>query len=82
VPPTRRTELPIPRELEEIILSLLAKDPDARPRSATELAHRLAAVPLASPWTQERAERWWQRHLPHLSRQITVQAETVALAIG
>ena len=79
-PPTRRTELPIPRELEEIVLSLLAKDPAARPQSAADLARRLAAVPIASPWTQERAERWWQTHLPHLLRETTIEAETAALA--
>lgn len=79
-PPTRRTEMPIPRELEEIVMSLLAKDPEARPQSATEMASRLAAVPLASPWTQERSGRWWQYHLPHMIRRITIQAETAALA--
>jgi hypothetical protein len=79
-PPTRRTELPIPRELEEIVLSLLAKDPAARPQSAAELARRLADVPIASPWTQDRADRWWQSHLPHLLRETTIEAETAALA--
>lgn len=61
-------------------MSLLAKDPKARPQSAMELARRLAAVPLASPWTQERAGRWWQHHLPQMIRRITIQAETAALA--
>ena len=32
-------------------------------RSATASA-RLAAIELSSPWTAERAERWWLAHLP------------------
>ena len=46
------------------MLDLLAKDPAARPRSAIELARRLADVPFDEAWTQERAERWWRAHLP------------------
>jgi serine/threonine-protein kinase len=79
-PVSRRTELAIPPELEAIVMSLLAKDPAARPQSATELARRLAAVPVAAPWTQERADRWWQTHLPQLLRETSIEAETAALA--
>ncbi len=68
VAPSKRTELPIPPELDELVLALLAKDPAERPRSATELARRLGAIPLATPWTSERAETWWRTHLPELVR--------------
>jgi serine/threonine-protein kinase len=64
--PSRRGELPIPPELDAIVLACLAKDPDARPQSAGELAQRLAAVPIASPWTPDRAEAWWRTHLPDI----------------
>jgi eukaryotic-like serine/threonine-protein kinase len=57
--PSRRTDLPIPRELEALILTCLAKDPAARPATADELGARLAAVPLERPWTAERAREWW-----------------------
>ena len=63
-PPSRRTELPIPPELDALVLDLLAKDPADRPAGAAEVAHRLAAIPLPDPWTQDRAERWWRAHLP------------------
>jgi len=63
VPPSQRTEIPIPKELEDIILACLAKDPDARPQSAEELSRLLAAVPLPA-WTAERAEAWWRTHVP------------------
>ena len=62
--PSRRTELPIPAELDQIILSCLAKQPADRPATAQLLAQRLAAVPLSEPWTDERAHRWWDDHLP------------------
>jgi serine/threonine-protein kinase len=63
-PPSRRTELPVPTGLDEIVLAALAKRPDDRPRDAGELGRRLAAVPLAEPWTRERAEHWWSAHRP------------------
>ena len=65
-PPSWRTELAIPAELEELILQCLAKDPEDRPQSVEELSRRLAAVPLARPWSQARAERWWHAHVPYL----------------
>ena len=60
--PSQRTELPIPPELEAIVLDCLAKSPDARPQTADELAARLNAVPLAEEWTPLRAREWWTRH--------------------
>jgi serine/threonine-protein kinase len=65
-PPSARTELPIPRELEALVLSCLAKDREQRPESARDLLQRLDTVPLAHPWTQGRAREWWQAHLPRL----------------
>jgi len=64
VPPSERTELPIPQDLERIVLACLAKQPAERPRSAQELAKMLAACPLETPWNEERAERWWRKHRP------------------
>jgi serine/threonine-protein kinase len=76
--PSRRTELPIPPELDALVLDLLAKDPAARPAGAAEVARRLAAIPLADPWTRERAERWWRAHLPQeISTQICQASEDV-----
>ena len=43
-PPSRRTERPIPAELETLVLACLAKRPDDRPRSAREVAERLAMM--------------------------------------
>ncbi len=64
VPPSHRTEWPVPRELDAIILACLEKEPANRPPSASALAERLATVPLRHPWKEERAEAWWRMHLP------------------
>ena len=63
-PPSKATSLPIPQELDALVLACLAKDPKARPPSAVALSDMLAAVPLANPWTQERARAWWKQHHP------------------
>ncbi|HKU44457.1 MAG TPA: serine/threonine-protein kinase [Polyangiales bacterium] len=66
-PPSSRSKLPIPVELETLILACLEKEPARRPASAAELAARLQTVPFATPWTRERAERWWTENAPLLS---------------
>jgi serine/threonine protein kinase len=73
VPPSLRTDLPIPPDLEAVILACLAKDPDARPQSGEQLSRMLAAVPVPA-WTQRRAEAWWRVHHPEaLSKASTTQ---------
>ncbi len=52
-PPSARTELPIPTELDGIVLACLAKDPSDRPQTARELAHRFEAVPVRDEWTPD-----------------------------
>jgi serine/threonine-protein kinase len=65
--PSSRSELPIPPELDALILECLEKDPSKRPASAAALQSRLHGIPLATPWTRERAERWWAVHAPGVS---------------
>jgi hypothetical protein len=62
--PSQRTELPIPRDLEDLLMACLEKEPDDRPQSVEELSRRLGAVELKRRWTQQRAERWWQAYVP------------------
>ena len=63
-PPSARTELPIPKELDAVVLACLAKDPSDRPQTARELARRLEAVPVGEEWTPELARAWWDTHQP------------------
>ncbi len=63
-PPSHRTELPIPGELEDLIMACLSKEPDGRPANAGVLAGRLAAITVGEPWTEARAHRWWHTHRP------------------
>jgi serine/threonine-protein kinase len=64
VPPSSRSELPIPPALDSIVLSCLAKDPADRPQSARELSSLLNEVEGTGGWTQERAREWWTTHRP------------------
>jgi serine/threonine-protein kinase len=63
-PPSSRTELPIPRDLDALVLACLAKDRDRRPRTPRDLLRQLDALALDRPWTDARARDWWTAHLP------------------
>jgi len=63
-PPSQRTEIPIPEELEAIVMNCLEKDPVDRIQTARQLAEALADVPLENPWTAKRAAAWWELHFP------------------
>ena len=82
VPPSQRSEIPIPPRLEEAVLRCLAKKPEDRPQSAQELSDLLAAAGVPE-WTQEKASEWWQTYLPpsssyRMARQSRA-AETISL---
>jgi serine/threonine-protein kinase len=64
--PSKASDRPVPERLEQIVLACLEKAPEQRPASAVELWRQLGDVTLATPWTPERAERWWREHLPDL----------------
>jgi serine/threonine-protein kinase len=63
VPPSQRTELDVAPELDRVVLACLAKKPEDRPRSATELDRMLAEIEI-EPWSEEAATQWWQTHQP------------------
>ena len=64
IPPSRRTEIEIPPQLETLIMSCLEKEPQHRPSSAGEIRKALSQYRLGDRWTPERAERWWRMHMP------------------
>jgi serine/threonine protein kinase len=63
VPPSERSDQPIPEELERVIMACLQKDPGARPESALAFAEQLGACKLDDSWTDRDAEAWWNVHL-------------------
>jgi serine/threonine-protein kinase len=67
VPPSQRTELAVPQDLEALVMACLEKDPANRPQDAERLFHLACACTSCETWNQSRARRWWQVHLPDLS---------------
>jgi serine/threonine protein kinase len=63
LPPSSRTELTVPAELERLVLACLARQPEHRPHSAADLRRSLAAVPVA-PWSDAQAVEWWSTNRP------------------
>ena len=63
VPPSQRTELPIPATLEHLVLACLAKKPQERPANARQLAQSLDTIE-GMTWSEEEANRWWHQHHP------------------
>ena len=63
VPPSKRTELPIPATLERLVLACLAKKPEERPQSARHLAQSLDTID-GMTWGEEEARQWWNQHYP------------------
>lgn len=63
VPPSRRTGLPIPPALDQLVLACLAKTPEDRPQGAGELGRALAAIG-GEPWSEEQAREWWSANRP------------------
>ena len=49
----------VPREVEAVVLRLLAKAPAGRPSSAAEVEAELAACPCAGHWAEADAAAWW-----------------------
>jgi serine/threonine-protein kinase len=77
-PASERSQLPIPAELDRVILQCLEKNPTARPPSALALQKLLEAVPFANPWNEERAAAWWREHRPAPSIPPSERAPAVA----
>jgi len=74
IPPSRRTEQQIPREIDDLVLACLHKDPKRRPHNAEELFDMACDCRTPDAWNQRAAKGWWEAHLPQLTRPLTVSA--------
>ena len=75
VPPSQRTEMPIPKELDDLVMACLQKDPHQRPQNAGELFRMAWNCRACEGWSAEAAEAWWQVHLPELTGPLSAVAE-------
>jgi serine/threonine protein kinase len=67
IPPSQRTELPIPRELDELVLACLQKDPNHRPQSAEVVFKMACGCRSGDGWNSDLAKTWWDKHLPEFT---------------
>jgi serine/threonine-protein kinase len=67
VPPSRRSELAISRQLDALVLACLEKDPRRRPQDAAAVLEMLSRCPSSDPWDNAVAANWWERHLVELT---------------
>lgn len=61
-PPSARIGRQICPQVEALILQLLDRDPEKRPKAAWEVKHLLTASPMAGTWTAEQQMAWWAAH--------------------
>jgi hypothetical protein len=60
--PSEGIERDIPRDLDQLIVDCLAKDPNGRPDDAAAVIRILDKLQEPDPWSQEDARRCWSRH--------------------
>ena len=69
IPPSTYLEAPVPEDLESLLLACLAKSPEDRPRTASELSAKLASCADWGAWTEDRRQLWWESHADALHQQ-------------
>ena len=71
-PPSQRTELPIPRELDDLVMACLEKDPDKRPQDAERLFEMACHCGSCEAWDNAMARHWWETNLMELTGPLTL----------
>jgi serine/threonine-protein kinase len=62
--PSANSPHTVPKDLDDLILACLEKDPANRPANAIELGKRLGGCADAAGWTEEMAKAWWKEKVP------------------
>jgi eukaryotic-like serine/threonine-protein kinase len=76
-PPSKRAPHPLPSDLEELVLSCLAKSPADRPVSADTLRRHLESLDLGG-WTEDDGRTWWRRRAPEVKAKLSSRAPRAA----
>ena len=76
--PSEVTDLPIPAQLEQLIIECMAGDPAQRPVSADAIIVWLDAIALEQRWDQRAAREWWRDNAARLDG----AAQEVATSAG
>jgi serine/threonine-protein kinase len=85
VPPSQRTELRIPRELDDLVMACLEKDPNKRPQDAGLLLGLACNCTMDGVWDNAMAKRWWETNLTELTGPLTLtesRSEAVTRAVA
>jgi tRNA A-37 threonylcarbamoyl transferase component Bud32 len=85
VPPSQRTELKIPRELDDLVMACLEKDPNKRPQDAGLLLGLACDCRMDGAWNNAMAKRWWETNLTELTGPLTLtdpRSEAVTRAVA
>jgi hypothetical protein len=72
IPPSLRSELHIPREVDELVLACLEKEPSKRPQDTQEVMRMIRRCRSAQTWDNDAARGWWQTNLPELTGALTL----------
>ena len=84
--PSVRLGKPVPKDIEELILACLEKDPAQRPQDARALQAALRSCKDSRSWSDEEARRWFEAHAPALrarqQRSEVGGAITIAVDLG
>jgi serine/threonine-protein kinase len=67
-PPSQRSEIPFPAEIDSLVLACLEKDPARRPQSVDAVVEMMNRLWPRINWDNAAAKVWWDRHLVDLTR--------------
>jgi serine/threonine-protein kinase len=85
VPPSQRTELKIPRQLDDLVMACLEKDPNKRPQDAGHLLDMACNCTMDGAWDNAAAKGWWETNLIELTGPLTLtepRSEAVTRAVA
>jgi serine/threonine-protein kinase len=74
VPPSERTERPLPAALESFLLGCLSKERELRPASAAAFVAALDALEGIAPWSVAHADQWWLERAPAVKASLSQRA--------